>query len=107
MSNSIAVRHRPHSASGARALRWAQRIAIAVGGMIIGALLFAVLESAIGIVHAAIPEDAATAEAFVPNRPLELEPEWRRWDQPGVQYEQAWREQQSPRRDWIRKGSGR
>ena len=80
----------------------------ALVGLIIGALGFAVVASTVDVVQAALSSQtsAAVAEPLVEYPARELPREWKGAREP-VAYQHMYRQQGSPRLDWIRNGGAR
>jgi len=107
MSESIAIfpQHRP----AGRELGRARYLAFgALMGLIIGVFGFAVVASTVDLVQAALSSQtsAAVAEPLIEYPARELPREWR-WERKPVAVEHMYRQQASPRLDWIRNGGAR
>ena len=104
MAETIALSHlRPTGTERGRGLQLFYGILL---GLIIGALGFAIAASTFDVVRAALPLETAAVEPAAEYPARELSREWR-WKPKGIDVDYMYRQQASPRSDWIRKAGGR
>ena len=99
MSQTIAIPHHLHV--GRERGPYSHLLLAALLGLIIGALGFAILASAVDVVRSALSSETATAESLPTYPARALPAEWRGYRDP-VQYEHMYRTDPTPRLDWIR-----
>ncbi|MHC4505925.1 MAG: hypothetical protein ACYTFI_21735 [Planctomycetota bacterium] len=78
----------------------------AILGLIIGALVFALVKSTYGLVRAEPAGEPVIAEHVLEFPSRELPPEWR-WKPKPVAVEHMYAQKESPRLDWIRRPGSR
>ena len=104
MSQSIGIlHHRPAERERGR------RHYVLVGavlGLMIGALGFAIVESAVPLVRAALTTETAVVGSLAELPGRELPREWR-WEREAVDFDHMYRQKESPRLDWIRENGAR
>ena len=104
MSQSIAIHDHAHAVRdrGGR-----HRFLVgSILGVLIGVLAFAIVQSTVDIVRAALPSVTAVAATPMEFPARELPREWQ-WKPKGVEFEHMYRQHATPRLDWIRERGGR